>query len=110
MREALAPFYYYPDMEQTEKKIEGTFEEYGAQPPDRRGIRSDKSDLYQMVMDNMTNAELREQERQGGVLESNGYSDVYRVTDYIHPFDGYNCQPVICFDEFRSSLKIKDMQ
>ena len=44
-----------------------------------------------------------------GVYESNGYSNVYRVTDYLHPFDGYNCQPVICFDEFRSSIKLKEM-
>lgn len=134
-----------------EKKIEGTFEEYGTQPPDSRGKRSDMSDLYQMVLDNMTNAEIlatnqdyilqidkldkirttvlteRFKEtvrldlkvtyisgatgtgKTRGVLESNGYSNVYRVTDYLHPFDGYACQPVICFDEFRSSLKLKEM-
>lgn len=109
------------------------------------------SELYQMVMDNMTNAEiiannqdyilqidkldkvrttiLTEKYKETvrldlevvyisgatgagktrGVFEKNGYSNVYRVTDYLHPFDGYNCQPVICFDEFRSSLKLKDM-
>ena len=22
-------------------------------------------------------------------LEKNGYSNVYRITDYVHPFDGY---------------------
>lgn len=43
------------------------------------------------------------------VLETHGYSNVYRVTDYDHPFDGYACQPVICFDEYRSSLRLKDM-
>lgn len=26
-----------------------------------------------------------------------------------HPFDNYNCQPVIAFDEFRSSLRLKEM-
>ena len=41
-----------------EKKIEGTFEEYGTQPPDSKGKRSDMSELYQMVLDNMTNAEI----------------------------------------------------
>lgn len=134
-----------------EKKIEGTFEEYGIQPPDTRGKRGDMAELYQMIMDNMTNAEiiatnqdyilqidkldkvrttiLIEQYKETvrldleviyisgatgtgktrGVFEKNGYSNVYRVTDYLHPFDGYNCQPVICFDEFRSSLKLKDM-
>ena len=44
-----------------------------------------------------------------GVLESNGYSNVYRVTDYKHPFDSYNGQAVLAFDEFRSSLPIKEM-
>lgn len=139
------------DETKQEKKIEGTFEEYGTQPPDSKGKRSDMSDLYQMVLDNMTNAEIlatnqdyilqidkidkvrttilteryKETVRldleviyvQGatgtgktrGVLEKHGYANVYRVTDYLHPFDSYNCQPVICFDEFRSSLKLKEM-
>ena len=139
------------DESKQEKKIEGTFEEYGTQPPDSRGKRNDMSDLYQMVLDNMTNAEIlatnqdyilqidkldkirttilteRFKEtvrldlqviyisgatgtgKTRGVLEGNGYSNVYRVTDYLHPFDGYNCQSVICFDEFRSSLKLKEM-
>lgn len=43
------------------------------------------------------------------VMEAEGYSAVYRVTDYKHPFDSYGQQPVICFDEFRSSLMIGDM-
>ena len=139
------------DVDKQEKKIEGTFEEYGTQPPDSRGKRNDMSILYQMVLDNMTNAEIIATNQDyilqidkldkvrttilterfkdtvrldleviyisgitgtgktRGVLEGNGYSNVYRVTDYLHPFDGYNCQSVICFDEFRSSLKIKDM-
>lgn len=46
------------DESKQEKKIEGTFEEYGTQPPDSKGKRSDMSELYQMVMDNMTNAEI----------------------------------------------------
>lgn len=134
-----------------EKKIEGTFEEYGTQPPDSKGKRSDMSDLYQMILDDMTNAEIlatnqdyilqidkldkirttilteRYKEtvrldlqvtyisgitgtgKTRDVFEKNGYSNVYRVTDYLHPFDSYCCQPVICFDEFRSSLKLKEM-
>lgn len=43
------------------------------------------------------------------VMEKYGYSNVYRVTDYDHPFDGYKGQDVIVFEEFRSSLKIQDM-
>ena len=41
-----------------ETKIEGSFEEYGTRPPDSRGKRYDMSELYQMVLDNMTNAEI----------------------------------------------------
>ncbi len=44
-----------------------------------------------------------------GVMDSYGYSNVYRITDYNHPFDMYGGQDVILFDEFRSSLKITDM-
>lgn len=40
------------------------------------------------------------------VMEKYGYSKVYRVTDYSHPFDGYKGQDVIIFEEFRSSLAI----
>lgn len=132
-------------------QIEGTFEEFGTPPPNSTGEREDMSELYQMIMEDMTNAEIlavnqdyilqidkldkvrttilteRFKEtvrldleviyisgatntgKTRGVFESNGYANVYRVTDYQHPFDGYACQPVIFFDEFRSSLKIKDM-
>lgn len=44
-----------------------------------------------------------------GVMERYGYSNVYRVTDYDHPFDGYKGQDVLLFDEFRSSLPISNM-
>lgn len=132
-------------------KIEGSFEEFGTQPPDSKGKRHDMSELYQMVLDDMTNAEILAVNQDyilqidkldkvrttilterfkdtvrldlecvyvsgatgtgktRGVLEQNGYANVYRVTDYLHPFDNYNCQPVIAFDEFRSSLKLKEM-
>lgn len=43
------------------------------------------------------------------VMEMYGYDKVYRVTDYEHPFDGYQGQDIICFEEFRSSLRIEDM-
>ena len=43
------------------------------------------------------------------IMEKYGYSNVYRVTDYEHPFDGYKGQDVIVFEEFRSSLRIDDM-
>lgn len=131
--------------------IEGSFDEYGNRPPDSKGKRSDMSELYQMISNGMTDAEilavnqdyillmdkfdkirttlLIEQFKNtirtnmkvvyiygvtgtgktSGVYKEHGICNVYRVTDYEHPFDNYNCQPVICFDEFRSSLKLKEM-
>lgn len=44
-----------------------------------------------------------------GVLEEYGYDKVYRITDYLHPFDSYEMQDIVMFEEFRSSLKIQDM-
>lgn len=43
------------------------------------------------------------------VMDTYGYSKVYQVTNYDHPFDGYKGQDVIIFEEFRSSLRIDDM-
>jgi len=42
-------------------------------------------------------------------MEKYGYTNVYRVTDYAHPFDGYRGEDVIVFDEFRGQLKIYEM-
>ena len=43
------------------------------------------------------------------VMDKYGYPNVYRVTNYAHPFDTYKGQDVIIFEEFRSSLPISDM-
>ena len=43
------------------------------------------------------------------IMEQHGYSKVYRVTDYAHPFDNYKGQDVILFEEFRSSLPLAAM-
>lgn len=43
------------------------------------------------------------------VMERYGYPNVYRVTDYAHPFDGYKGQDVVIFEEFRGSLTVADM-
>ncbi|MBQ7796147.1 MAG: replication protein [Lachnospiraceae bacterium] len=40
------------------------------------------------------------------VLNEHGFENVYRVSDYNHPFDGYGGQDVILFDEFFSSLPV----
>lgn len=141
----------YSDTEKAKTKIEGTFKEWGKQPPDSKGRHHDMTQLYQMVSDGMTNAEilainqdyilnidkidklrtilLTERykntrrldlkviyisgetgtNKTRNVLDKHGDANVYRVVDYQNPFDSYNCQPVICFDEFRSSLRLKDM-
>ena len=44
-----------------------------------------------------------------GILEQFGYTSVYRITDYQHPFDYYKGEKVLLFDEYRSNLKISDM-
>lgn len=43
------------------------------------------------------------------VMEKYGYEHVYRVTNYAHPFDNYQGESVILFEEFRSDLPTKDM-
>ena len=43
------------------------------------------------------------------ILDEFGDENVYRVTEYQHPFDGYQMEPVIVFEEFRSSLRLQDM-
>lgn len=43
------------------------------------------------------------------VMEQFGYENCYRVTDYKHPFDNYEGQDVIIFEEFRSGIKHGDM-
>lgn len=44
-----------------------------------------------------------------GVMGKYGYTNIARITDYLHPFDLYKGQDVIIFEEFRSSLRISDM-
>lgn len=43
------------------------------------------------------------------IMEKYGYSNVFRVTDYNHPFDNYKGQDVVIFEEFRSSIRLSDM-
>ena len=43
------------------------------------------------------------------VMDKYGYENVYKITNYEHPFDNYENQEVILFDEFRSSITLKDM-
>lgn len=43
------------------------------------------------------------------IMEKYGYSNVFRVTDYAHPFDSYREQDVMVFEEFRSGFTIREM-
>jgi len=43
------------------------------------------------------------------ILDSHGDSNVYRVTDYRHPFDTYSGEDVLVFEEYRSDLPIGNM-
>ena len=43
------------------------------------------------------------------VMDTYGFPNVYQVTNYEHPFDSYQGQNIVIFEEFRSSLKIDDM-
>lgn len=43
------------------------------------------------------------------VMDKYGYSKVCKITNYKNPFDSYQYQDVILFDEFRSSIPITDM-
>ena len=43
------------------------------------------------------------------VVEHFGYTNLYRVTDYMHPFDSYKGQDVMVFEEFRSGIPFSEM-
>ena len=140
----------WEDTEKAETKVEGTFEQWGTFPI-QKGKDVDMQELYEMVKNGYTNAEilainndyilqidkldklrtllLTEKYKNTrrldltvtyiygatgtgktrGILDKHGDANVYRVTDYEHPFDSYNCQPVIAFDEYRSQIRISDM-
>ena len=44
-----------------------------------------------------------------GVIDIHGYENVYRVCDYLHPFDDYEGQNIIIFEEFRGQIAIDKM-
>lgn len=136
--------------DKAETSVEGTFEEWG-NFPEQKGRNTDMQELYEMVKNGYSNAEILELNndyilqidkldklrtmlltekykgsrrldlkvayiygatgtgKTSGILDRHGDENVYRITDYDHPFDSYSCQPVIAFDEYRSQLRISDM-
>lgn len=130
--------------------VEGSFEEHGEFPVERKGTNYKMEDLYSMIKDGYSNYQILElmpesmvnldrieavrqtiiQEtykdtwrnlhvtyiygdsgtgKTRSVMDKYGYSNVFRVTDYRHPFDNYKGQDVVIFEEFRSSLPLSDM-
>lgn len=150
-RDYIAKSGKWADDPKADTSIPGTFEEWGTIPEEPgQGFRSDIAQLYNLIVEGKSNAEImaqnpdlaihisrmdkirqdvlearyRDEFRQldvtyifgptatgktRGVMEKHGYSNVYRVTDYTHPFDRYAQEPVLLFDEFRSNLLIGDM-
>lgn len=43
------------------------------------------------------------------VMDTFGYQNVFRVTDYLHPFDTYEGQDVLLLEEFSSSFRMQDL-
>lgn len=43
------------------------------------------------------------------VIDKHGYENIYRVTDKRHPFDMYEGQDVVVFEEFRSSFTFDEI-
>ena len=141
----------WADDPKADTSVPDTFEEWGELPDEPgQGYRSDIAQLYDMIVDGMSNSEIMaanpelaahisrmdkirqdiledryrttfrhltvtyifgptETGKTRSVMEEHGYGNVYRCTDYKHPFDRYASEPVLCFDEFRSSLMIGDM-
>ena len=44
-----------------------------------------------------------------GIAQRHGYENIYIVDDYRNPFDDYEGQDIVVFDEFRSSLPMEKM-
>ncbi len=141
----------WEDTDKAETTVEGSFEEWG-EFPRQRGFNQDMKELYDLVKDGYSNAEILsinndyilqidkldklrttiliekfKNERRlelkviyvygetglgktRDILDRHGDANVYRISDYTHPFDSYDAnQTVMCFDEFRSQIRISDM-
>lgn len=43
------------------------------------------------------------------IMEKFGYENIYRVTDYSHPFDYYKREDVLLLEEYRGQFRISDI-
>lgn len=43
------------------------------------------------------------------VMDEYGYKNVYRVTDYKHPFDNYKGEDIVLFDEFNGQIEFESL-
>lgn len=140
----------WADSDKRETSISGTFEEVGDIPQERQGARNDLAELYELIKDGMTNAEIIERNpdyllrltdiertrqtiraeeyrdvfrmlevkyiwgktgvgKTRFVMDKYGYSAVYRVHDYLHPFDSYQGEDVLTMDEYVGQIKMQDV-
>ena len=142
----------HKDTEKKDTNRPETFEEWGELPKNQQGERTDIENLYHLVKEGYSNAEILEQctdtavkfydklnrmrydyysdkyksirrlnlrvnyitgetglGKSRDIIDEYGEENEYRLTEYQHPFDGYQMEPVIVFEEFRSSLRLQDM-
>ena len=135
----------HKDTDKKDTNLLETFEEWGELPKNQQGERTDIENLYNLIKEGYSNAEILEQctdtavkfydkinrirydyysdkykskrrlnlkvnyitgstgmGKSRDILDEYGDENVYRVTEYQHPFDGYQLEPVIVFEEFRS--------
>lgn len=72
-----------------DQKIDDSFEEFGTPPPDSKGKRSDLSELYRMIQDNMSNSEI-----------------IHSNQDYILQIDKLDkIRNTILIDKYKVSVK-----
>ncbi len=46
--------------------------------------------------------------KSSGVINRHGIDNIYRVTNYKHPFDDYNGQDVIVFEDYHSNIPLEE--
>ena len=97
------------------KNYSDTFEEWGEMPQEHQGKSKDVERIYSIFADSWRDLTVTYIFGTTGVgktrsvMDKFGYRNCYRVTDYKHPFDTYDCQDVLILEEYRSQFKIADI-